>query len=255
MTDREKKSMKWAGGLLLGAALVRFLVAPAPAAPPLDGRPSIGDSLLVAGDAAVEEKARRSRPFEPGETIDPNVAGDEELDRLPGVGPARALDIVRDREENGPFAKVEDLARVRGIGPAGVERMRPHLRLDPAAMRGAGARMGEAGAVAAGGGGLPSGGVLSSGGQPRGGLANRGGPAGPGGPTGGVPAASAPVDLNRATAEELQTLPGIGPAIAERILAYRDENGPFRRADELMRVKGVGEKTFARIAPHVTVGR
>ena len=226
MTDREKKSMTWAGALLLGAAAFRFLVvAPAPAEPPLGDRPSIADSLLVAGDAAVEEKERRSRPFQPGETIDPNVAGDEELDRLPGVGPARALQIVQNREENGPFSTVEDLVRVPGIGPASVERMRPFLRLGPAAARSveAGARRGPARSAVAAPGGAPGGGGL--------------------------------VDINRATAAELQAIPGIGPVIAERIVAYRNENGPFRQVDELTQVAGVGEKTLARIAPLVTARR
>ena len=226
MTDREKKSMTWAGVLLLGAAAFRFLVvAPAPAEAPLGDRPSIADSLLVAGDAAVEEKERRSRPFEPGETIDPNVAGDEELDRLPGVGPARALQIVQNREENGPFSTVEDLARVPGIGPASVERLRPFLRLDPAAARSveAGGRREPARSAAAAPGGAPGGGGL--------------------------------VDINRATAAELQAIPGIGPVIAERIVAYRSENGPFRQVDELTQVAGVGEKTLARIAPLVTARR
>ena len=226
MTDREKKSMTWAGALLLGAAAFRFLlVAPAPAEAPLGDRPSIADSLLEAGDAAVEEKERRSRPFAPGETIDPNVAGDEELDRLPGVGPARALQIVQNREENGPFRTLGDLARVSGIGPASVERLRPFLRLDPAVVRSAAARGGRGGERAAG-------------------------PA-PGGATG----SDAPVDINGATAAELQAIPGIGPVIAERIVAYRSENGPFRRVDELMEVAGVGEKTLARIAPLVTARR
>ena len=226
MTDREKKSMTWAGVMLLGAAAFRFLVvAPAPAEPPLGDRPSIADSLLVAGDAAVEEKERRSRPFEPGEAIDPNVAGDEELDRLPGVGPARALQIVQNREENGPFRTVEDLARVPGIGPASVERLRPFLRLDVAVARSVAARGGWRGAQSAG-------------------------PA-PGGATGG----GGLVDINRATAAELQAIPGIGPVIAERIVTYRGENGPFGRVDDLMQVAGVGEKTLARIAPLVTARR
>lgn len=130
MTDRERKSMRNAALILGGAALIRFVViAPAPAQPLLESRPSIADSLLAAGDSAVEERERRSRPLADGETIDPNVASAEELDRLPGVGAAKALRIVQEREENGPFAGVEDLARVTGLGPKSVERLKPYLRV------------------------------------------------------------------------------------------------------------------------------
>ncbi len=242
MTDREKKSMTWAGALLLGAAVFRFLVvAPAPAQSPLGDRPSIADSLLGAGDAAVEEKERRSRPFEPGETIDPNVAGDEELDRLPGVGPARALQIVQNREDNGPFRTVEDLARVRGIGPASVERLRPFLRLDPAAIRSLEARAGRGRATSA---------VAAADGVRR-----EQASVSPRSPARQGSAGGALVDINRATADELQAIPGIGPVIAARIVAYRSEKGPFRAVDELVQVPGVGEKTLARIGPLVTVRR
>ncbi len=63
-----------------------------------------------------------------------------------------------------------------------------------------------------------------------------------------------PLDLNTATSEQLQSLPGIGPAIAQRIVEYREKNGPFRRTTELMNVKGIGEKTFERLKSLITVG-
>lgn len=218
--------MTRAGLLLAGAALIRFIVSPAPAEGPLEGRDSIADSLLVAGDSALEEKARRGRPFEPGETIDPNVAGDVELDRLPGVGAARALRIVQEREENGPFASVEDLARVPGIGPASIERLRPFLSVD-----------------------LPGGGGMS---------ARTSAPA-PAVPPGAGPRsdrrAGGPIDLNRATVSQLRELPGVGPVTADRIVAYRDEHGGFQTAEGLMEVSGIGPRTFERIAPMITVNR
>lgn len=55
------------------------------------------------------------------------------------------------------------------------------------------------------------------------------------------------VDLNSATAEELATLPGIGPALAARILSWREENGGFTSADDLVDVPGLGEKTVAAL--------
>ena len=61
------------------------------------------------------------------------------------------------------------------------------------------------------------------------------------------------VNLNGATAEDLQRLPGIGPAMAERILAYRKEAGGFHDAIELREVRGIGEKTFARLKDLVAI--
>jgi len=61
------------------------------------------------------------------------------------------------------------------------------------------------------------------------------------------------LDLNRASAEELEALPGIGPKTAERIVADRTKRGRFRAVKDLRRVKGIGVKTLARLAPHLTV--
>lgn len=61
------------------------------------------------------------------------------------------------------------------------------------------------------------------------------------------------VDLNTADAEELAGLEGIGPALAERIIAYREENGPFEHASDVMNVPGIGEGIFAKIKDSVTV--
>ena len=61
------------------------------------------------------------------------------------------------------------------------------------------------------------------------------------------------IDLNRATSEELQKLPGVGPAMAERILQYRKENQGFATVDDLDNVRGIGEKKLAKLRPFVVV--
>jgi competence protein ComEA len=70
----------------------------------------------------------------------------------------------------------------------------------------------------------------------------------------GAPGASgAKVDLNSATAIDLDTLPRIGPAMADRIIAWRTDNGPFTAVEDLMQITGIGEKTFDGLRDLVTV--
>ena len=61
------------------------------------------------------------------------------------------------------------------------------------------------------------------------------------------------VSLNTGTVSELETLPGIGPSLAERILEFRNANGPFKRSEDLMNVPGIGESKYLQIKELVTV--
>jgi competence ComEA-like helix-hairpin-helix protein len=61
------------------------------------------------------------------------------------------------------------------------------------------------------------------------------------------------VEINTASASELEKLPGIGKGLAERIVAYREQHGPFRRVEHLMMVRGVSEKKFRELQPMVRV--
>jgi competence protein ComEA len=65
--------------------------------------------------------------------------------------------------------------------------------------------------------------------------------------------APTPVNLNTATAAELEKLPGVGPAVAARILEYRQKAGGFKKIEDLMNVRGIGERTFLRLKPLVTI--
>ena len=66
-------------------------------------------------------------------------------------------------------------------------------------------------------------------------------------------ASVAPVNLNTATQAQLETLPGIGASAAKRIIEYRQKNGGFKKVEELMNVKGIGEKSFLKLKSHITV--
>ena len=66
-------------------------------------------------------------------------------------------------------------------------------------------------------------------------------------------AASSPLNLNTATAAQLESLPGIGARTAERIIEYRQKSGGFKKIEELMNVRGVGEKSFLKLKPLITV--
>ena len=63
------------------------------------------------------------------------------------------------------------------------------------------------------------------------------------------------LDLNTATVEELQRLPGIGEKLAQAIVSFREQNGPFQTAEDLLQVPGIGEKRLAAIRDQVTTGK
>lgn len=92
-----------------------------------DGAPPPGREALAGAPAPTRPRGA-PRPTSPPR-LDPNRATAEELVTLPGVGPVLAARIVAARERAGPFTSVEDLRRVRGVGPATLARLRPFLEV------------------------------------------------------------------------------------------------------------------------------
>jgi competence protein ComEA len=73
-------------------------------------------------------------------------------------------------------------------------------------------------------------------------------------PKGSSAASSAPLNINTATVAQLEALPGIGARTAEAIVEHRSKVGSFKKIEELMNVKGIGEKSFLKLKPLITVG-
>lgn len=209
----ESRALAFAGLLLAVSAAARLLDRPAPLE--LDS-PAMDLAELEAASRARQETGAKLRP---GERLDPNTATVAELVRLPGASRSIAERVVAERQAS-PFRTADELRRVRGVGPATVERWREHLTLPAAA---------------------PATGLAGS--RERSGR-----------DAGEVEVAPGPIDLNRASATELERLPGVGPVLAARIVAWRDSVGRFERVEQLESVRGIGPAMMSRLGPLVRVG-
>lgn len=69
-----------------------------------------------------------------------------------------------------------------------------------------------------------------------------------------IPAAGQ-IDINDASADQLIVIPGIGKVMAERIVQFREEHGAFKRVEDLLKIKGIGEKSFQKIRAYVKIGK
>jgi len=87
--------------------------------------PHIPGDDIAEQAARVRRAVRLAQPLQPGEKVDLDRAPMDEIDRLPGVGPALARRIVADRDAGGPFRSIEGLDRVPGIGPATLRSLAP----------------------------------------------------------------------------------------------------------------------------------
>jgi competence ComEA-like helix-hairpin-helix protein len=155
--------------------------------------------------------------------VDLNRADRAELLQLPGIGITLVDRVEEYRRDHGGFRSVDELSSVRGIGPTTLERLRPLVYVsanedasDPVPAMAVGKRASKPGKKET--------------------------------------ALKEPIDINRASAADLQRLPGIGSKMSQRILDERQKK-PFKTVEELRRVSGIGPKTLEKLRRYVTVTR
>jgi competence ComEA-like helix-hairpin-helix protein len=184
--------------------------------------------LLLVGGRYIADRAG-TRPTDlkrDAARVDLNKAGRSELLQLPGVGPKSADKIIAYRKENGGFHKPDDLRAVNGFGPIKMDKLRPLLAAEEETedVEEEPARLSRKPA------------------EPPKGKATR------------KPSPEKVLDLNRASAADLQRLPGIGPTIAQRIVEAR-ERRPFTKLEDLRKVGGIGATKLEQVRPYVMVGQ
>lgn len=148
-----------------------------------------------------------------GNLIDINRASESELQRLNGIGPAMAKRIIEYRQTHGAFSRAEDLLRVKGIGQATLNKMRPQIQI------GNGINYSQNSSI------------VSPRSQSTGNL----------------------IDINHASESELQRLNGIGPSLAKRIIQYRQAHGNFTRPEDLLKVSGIGQAKLKNMRSQIQI--
>jgi len=187
--------------------------------------------LLAARGYGPRRTSRPTEPVSPAAVHELNRADAAELEQLPGVGPRLAAAIDAHRRDRGGFRSVDDLRAVPGVGPVTIDKLRPLVKVEPPAAT------------------VP---VRADPDLPprvRAQAPDKAEPARPPAVRKLQPG-DPPIDVNAASAEELQRLPGVGPVMAGAIVAGR----PFRSVAELDRVRGIGPKTLDKLRPFVVVG-
>lgn len=150
---------------------------------------SVDDLSQVQG--MDEQKLRGIKGQLTAEKINVNTAKADELQKVPGMDQALAQSIIQYRDTNGPFQSVDDLTKVQGISDQKLESIQAYLTVEK-------------------------------------------------------------INVNTATAEEMQIIPGMDQALAQSIIQYREANGPFQSVDELTQVQGIDDQKLQSMQDFVT---
>jgi competence protein ComEA len=192
---------------------------------------------MISNDVQAAQAQNPKPRATPTTRVDVNSADLQLLETLPGVGPVLAQRILEQR----PYKDLADLEKVKGLGPSKIEGLKSVVTFGPALNTN---RMNSA--ISAGTSpGVPATKAPSQ--KAAGSVQEQ--------PTGHGTSTNAPgklekgekININRATAADLERLPGIGPAKAKAILDYRTRNGEFKTIEDVQKVNGIKAGAFARI--------
>lgn len=195
--------------------------------PQVEVRVVEGNPGQTTSNSPVTQRPSSFSPKDPLALPDINQATLVDLDKVPGIGPSLAQNILRYRDSHGFFRSMNDLDDVPGIGPSRLEKLKEYFCVP------------EEDEIA----GFSQDGNITQDIDRTLSLAKLTPEPGYG-----------RLDLNTATNKQLQTLPGIGEVLASSILEYRKMHGGFSSVEELLNVPGIGAKRFAQIAGSVSVG-
>lgn len=164
-----------------------------------------------------------------------NTATIEELQTLPGIGPSKARAIIEYRNKN-PFSKPEELINVPGIGQKTYDKLKDRITVGKNMNSSINIPVQENTAEKENTKTKPQQDTIISN------IRNK-----------SDNVSSRKININTASVEELQKLPGIGPTKAQAIVDYRQNNGDFKSIEEIKNVKGIGEKTYEKLKDLIDV--
>jgi competence protein ComEA len=186
--------------------------------------------------------------------VDVNTADVKTLETLPGIGPTLANRIVEGR----PYKSIDDLTKVKGLSQSKVNAIKDKITVGTSASttkkstsKSAKKSSATTGAATTSTDETPTTSTSTKKTSAKDQTTSK--PVSPTGSSSGKLPAGQTVNINTATAEELDALPGIGPTKAQAIIDYRNQNGPFKSIEDIENVKGIKEGEFGKIKDMIRV--
>jgi competence protein ComEA len=205
----------------------------------------------VVGALAQTSQKSSTSAAQSAARVDVNSADLQTLETLPGVGPATAKRIVEGR----PYKTLSDLENVKGLSKAKIDALKDKVTFGSAPLnqttsaakssspKHTATSSSTGASTASGGGASPANGSSGAAAKPR----------STSGTTTSKIAPGQHVNINTASATELETLPGIGPTKAQAIIDYRNQNGSFKSIEDIEKVKGIKAGVFSKVKDYIKV--